>query len=115
MSREFTLKREIVETFKEGWGVAIDPIFDEDTERVVDIDFDILPITEQDAVLIGNVWCVGHTPIVNFVDVEDLTQDDTHDLRTRWFAIEEEARTHALNVLETWQNPPVWVSFVTLD
>lgn len=121
----FTLTREVTETFDEGWGVEVIPIWvgeDDGPEQVADIDVMTYRITAQDARLIGGAWCVTQEmggglwgcPIANFLHAEDLPQDDTHDLRSRWFATEQEAEDHARSTIERWMNPEPWCSFVKL-
>lgn len=111
--------------YRPGWGVSVTPIFqtDDDTEEVTgvaDIHVDIVRIEESAVQIVGGVPCVRvdanfFVPLDNFQQVDDLAHDDTHDLRTRWFATEEEARAHAASVQSTWDHPKPWESFVTLD
>jgi hypothetical protein len=118
--KQFTLTTKHEHTFTEGWGVSVDPVYSgEEDDSVADIDVTVVAIDRADAVLVGDVWCVAiaprvYVPIDDFQHVDDLTVGDTHDLRTRWFATEEEAREHADGVEATWRNPSPWESFVTL-
>ena len=99
----------------------VDAIYDDESERVSDIEVYIVEISPENARIIGGVACVfvgqNHNygcPIENFLDVPDLTEDDTHDLRSRWFATREEAEGHAEAVKELWARPNPWTAFVKL-
>lgn len=123
--REFQVTTEKVQTFREGWGVAISPIHaGEDADypdAVVDIDVSVVRITEGDVAMIGNVPCVASQdlgywcPVENFRELADLTEGDTHDLRERWFATREEAEDHARYTKERFDNPSPWESFVRFN
>ncbi len=88
--------------FEEGWGVDVSPIWsgeDAKSERIVEIDVSVIPIRETDVQIIGEVPCVkvpgtSHIfiPIGNFAHVENLTENDTHDLRSRYFETQAEGR-----------------------
>jgi hypothetical protein len=115
---EFTLTHEVAETYHEGWGVDIIPIWGDD-ERITEIDVMVVEIDAGNARLVGGAWCMpagnGYwVPIVNFRDESDLVYDDTHDLRTRWFATAKEATDHATYTRQRWDNPSPWESFVNL-
>ena len=104
-----------------GWGVSITPVWDEDEESVHDIDVNVVEIRQDAVRIIGAVPCVvideafrTYVPVENFRKVPDLSVDDTHDLRTRWFATEREAREHAASVEDRWRNPEPWCAFVAL-
>lgn len=125
-NKEFTVTVPRNFTFREGWGVLIDPVFEGDTEfendKVADIDVGIVPIREDLVEIIGNTPCMPvpevdkhFVPIENFQDVSDLWQGDTHDLRTRWFATEGEAKSHVVRTMARWNNPEPWESFICLD
>jgi hypothetical protein len=125
MTWTFTLTKEVTETFSEGWGVAVEPLYEIDEEevnwdeRICDVVATVVRIDKDAAELIGGVWCVsdevGHWfPIENFEERDDLTQDDTHDFRDRWFATEDAAREHATYTVNRFQNPSPWESFVRL-
>jgi hypothetical protein len=116
----YTVTTTTEHTFREGWGVFVDPCFDHETDLVAEIDVTVVPITEAGTTISGNVPCVAvwpgaFVPVENFANVPDLATDDTHDLRSRWFATEEEAREHAADVEQSWRHPNPWQSFVTLD
>ena len=123
MSNEpFTLTREVSETYRAGWGVSVSAVYESEyDDSIADIDVEVVEITRERTQLVGGAWCVplsaprSFMPVENFRDVEELTHDDAHDLRSRWFATEAEARAHAADVEVTWQNPEPWRSFVTLD
>ncbi len=107
---------------EEGWGVDVTPIFsdEQDDSHVADIDVTVVQITKDNLEKIGGVWCVKlgenyHVPVESFKHLDKLWQDDTHDLRTRWFATEQEARDHAEYTLSRWKNPNPWESFVCLS
>jgi hypothetical protein len=115
----FTLTKEVTETFDEGWGVDVVPIWDWDIdEKISEIHVSVAEIKADFAKLIGGQWCVSFdgkslwVPIANFEHVDDLRSDDTHDLRSRWFETEAEARAHAGWVEKVWANPEPWRSFV---
>jgi hypothetical protein len=124
---ELIATRKIV--VKEGWGVDVTPIYaDEDgdyDEKIVDINVSICHIVQENVKEVGGAWCLGtqtlagkwsgfYVPVENFQFVPDLNEDDTHDLRTRWFATEDDARAHAETVKSRWEHPEVWESFVCL-
>ncbi len=111
------------QTFTEGWGVFVDPIFANEEYysegTIEDIEVSVVEINEATSSdFIGGVFCVSvdgmYVPIENFAKAEHLANDDHHDLRTRWFATEEEAREHANWVEQRWLNPEPWTSFVQL-
>lgn len=120
--RTFTVQLTRTETYEEGFGVHVSPIWggeDEEVDRVVDIDVSVVPIREDLVSIVGGVACVqvyerAYSPVENFLHAEDLTQDDTHDLRSRWFATEQEAKDHAEYTLSRWAHPEPWCSFVQL-
>jgi hypothetical protein len=118
MSDTFTITHTITHTFRAGWGVDVLPIFDDETDAVTEIEVSVVRIAEDTVVMHGDVPCVrgeGYDiPVSNFDDTGDLWADDTHDLRTRWFATEAEARAHARSVQATWDSPAPWVSFVAM-
>lgn len=124
MSSEFSVTTQRTQTFRAGWGVSVVAVWsgdeDEGPERVADIDVSVVEIREDAVQIIGGAPCIQiaanmYVPIENFRELPELSEDDTHDLRDRWFATEQEARAHAANVQRTWDHPPVWVSFVRLD
>jgi hypothetical protein len=120
--RTFTITTSTTRTYKEGWGVACVPIYngEEYDDSIADIEVLIVRIAESAVREIGGTPCVrpdGESmwfPVVNFQELEELWEDDTHDLRDRWFATEEEARGHADYTLKRWRNPEPWESFVRL-
>jgi hypothetical protein len=129
-------------TVREGWGVDVmaiwagadEPIHSSETEvddtyseiqmdeptYISEIQVAVVHITPAACKLVGGVWCVdtgdgsSWVPVENFRELEDLPQDDTHDLRTRWFATEREAIEHADTVKARWAHPAPWESFVEL-
>jgi hypothetical protein len=110
-------------TISEGWGVTCMPIWaadDDPPEHITEVEVFVAEITHERCELIGGAWCVlvedGQlwVPVENFQKLPELTTDDTHDLRTRWFATEAEAREHADWVVKRWEKPAVWESFVVL-
>lgn len=118
---ELTATRSIV--VKEGWGVSVIPIWDNDEgeqiDRIVEIIVNVVKISRETVTEFAGAWCVmdgiTYVPVENFKELSDLTTDDTHDLRTRWFATEQEARAHAKSVEDRWNHPQPWESFVCLD
>lgn len=124
MNRIFTVTVPRDYVFTEGFGVVVTPIFEEDTgmygERISDIDVEVVAIREADVKIIGGVPCLPipgwahYVPVENFEEVPDLTEDDTHDLRSRWFETEDEANEHAEYTRNRWANPQAWESFVKL-
>lgn len=90
----------------------------EDDERVADVDAGIVRITSDTITFRGGALCVNAEdvdicfPVENFRELEDLWEDDTHDLRDRWFATEQEARDHLEYTLDRWRRPEPWESFV---
>jgi hypothetical protein len=110
--------------YREGWGVEIVAIWagesdEPECDRISDIDVIVVRIHPDNGRTVGGVYCMAagdnfYVPVENFRQLDDLSQDDTHDLRTRWFATEEGARAHAKFTEERWANPSPWESFVTL-
>lgn len=124
----FTVTTTHEHTFTEGWGVSINAIWsggDEDgPEYVSDIDVAVVRITADTVEVIGEVPCVKldptspnnrtWVPVANFKVEAARQYDDTHDLRDRWFATEEQAKHHANYTLQRWRNPRPWESFVAI-
>jgi len=105
-------------SYETGWGVACLIIWD-DEDRVSDVEIVVVEIAPATEKVLGGVLCVSigpdmNIPIQNFEHVEDLATDDTHDLRDRWFATEDEAREHARYTVDRWANPEPWCSFVKI-
>lgn len=124
--KTFEIVTERKQTFCEGWGVAVIPVFAGDEEpfpeSVVEIEVEVVRITKSDVSIIGEIPCVANPlgsgtwiPVENFQQLEDLTEGDTHDLRDRWFATYEEAQAHAHFTKERFDHPAVWESFVCLS
>lgn len=122
-NKYFTLPSGKPQTFAEGWGVFVLPMFangeyySEDT--IEEIEVSVVEINEANASnYVSTNFCVSvdgmYVPVENFAQVNDLNNDDHHDLRTRWFATEEEAREHARWVEQRWNNPEPWASFIQL-
>ncbi len=116
----------IPKTITPGWGVWVDVIWDGDDEEMVsvsDCEVIVMEISKQ-TVFVDNgiVWVELNRgecdslrfPVDRFARVDDLHQDDTHDLRCRWFETEQQAIDHAQSVQQTWANPNPWTSFVAL-
>lgn len=110
--------------YREGWGVSITPLWDENEETgaewISDIFVSVVRLSPQTEVIIGNTICAEteenfFVPMDNFQPLEDLWENDTHDLRDRWFATEREARDHAEYTERRFKNPAPWESFVKLD
>lgn len=128
MGKTFTVHHTRDIEVEEGWGVHVTPIFEhEDDEpeygRVSKIIVEVVRIAADEIVYTyGGMPCVRtneggtplHVPVENFAHVDDITHDDTHDLRTRWFATEDAARGHARHTEERFANPSPWESFVDL-
>lgn len=122
MSDTFELATTRTVTIREGWGVACVPIWagEDEPEAIADVEVFVVPITREACRLIGGAWCVAADdncwiPVESFQELEELWQDDSHDLRTRWFASFTEADAHATSVRQRWANPAPWESFVALD
>lgn len=105
-------------TYKDGWGVHVTCIYDEDTGSVTDIEVAVVRLAPTNEHVIGGALCARvedfYVPVDCFEDVDDLPYGDTHDLRTRWFASEREAQKHATYTLRRWQHPQPWESFVAV-
>lgn len=106
------------EKFRDGWGVAIIPLWDDD-ESISDIIVEVLNLSPVNWHIVGNMLCVKgesgiYHPVENFQPREPLQYDDQHDLRDTWFASCTEACEHANYVRDTWRNPLPWQSFITL-
>jgi hypothetical protein len=129
MGRKFEITVPRTYEFREGYGVHIDVIFEDDDEhyygeRIHDIEVTALPIREADVSIVGGVPCVPvpdygsmFVPVENFqiMFAGDLANDDTHDLRDRWFETVGEAEAHAEYTRNRWANPQPWESFVKLS
>lgn len=123
MSDTITFPLSSTQTVRVGWGVHVTPIWDvdEETDRewVSEIEVDVVKIDESTLLVHLGAVCArtedGYVvPADLFEDVPDLRYDDHHDLRSRWFATEEQARAHAQSVQSEWDSPAPWVSFVQL-
>ena len=106
-------------TFREGWGVYFDGIYD-DEERITEVHGGIVRITEHRIEVMGGVPCVQdengtYRPVENFRELEGLGVDDTHDFRDRWFQYKHEAQEHLDDTLRRFKNPQPWESFVTFS
>lgn len=109
-------------TFTQGWGVHVIPIWDtdddgNDTGRISAIEVGVARIAADTVEIVGGVPCVLdssgiNVPVENFATLNDLSVGDTHDLRTRFFETESEAREHAEWTQNRWDNPSPWESFV---
>lgn len=131
-NREFTVRKYRDFTVKEGWGVNIDPIWDEKAvlnpetgevdaseEFVSDLVITVTEIRESlvidlqgtPVIKIGNDQYVS---VEDFKDFADIEYDDTHDLRDRWFPTKEAAQAHADYTLNRFRNPQPWESFVMM-
>ena len=116
--KEFQIEVRKVVTLKEGYGTYFIPIWSsEDEDRIADVAGGVVRIAPDTVTVIGGEACVKaeddlYIPVTEFRELEDLPYDDTHDLRNRWFASEEEAREHLEYTLSRFQNPLPWESFV---
>lgn len=118
-SFELTTTRII--TVRDGWGVVCVPIWaGEESEGIAEVEVFVVPIIRDNCREIAGAWCVAADdncwiPVEQFQELDELTQDDSHDFRTRWFATFVEATAHATSVRQRWANPAPWESFVALD
>ena len=108
--------------YTEGYGVYVIPIWsgEDEPEHVSDIEVGVVKLAPTHEHIIGGAICakIGdkfYVPMENFQRLEDLTVDDTHDLRDRWFASKTEADDYAFHVERRWQYPQPWESFVVLQ
>lgn len=115
--------------YKPGFGVFFEPIYQEEDwgEKITDIVPYMVEIIPENIVDISGVACVPvnteeerkedrfFVPIANFKDVPDLTEDDTHDFRSRWFATNKEAVEHIEYTMKRYRHPQVWESFIRFD
>lgn len=108
-----------VHTFQEGYGAYFVPIWEgEDmSERIAEVDGGVVKIASDTTELVGNVPCVKvednlWVPVENFLLAPEEADDDTHDLRDRWFAEEAEAWAHVNYTIGRFQHPKPWESFV---
>lgn len=111
----------VPKVYREGYGVAFVPVWDEDTEQVSDVISVVVEISPRTVWTIEGMACVADAdgcmyPVDNFRELDDdLDVDDTHDLRDRWFATEDEARDHERDTMARYRNPLPWESFLQLD
>lgn len=105
--------------YRDGWGVHVEPIWsgEDEPEHVSDIEVALVQLAPTAEHIVGGricarVWQDAYVPMGNFQPLEDLTGDDTHDLRSRWFASRSEAEEYAAYVERRWRNPAPWESFV---
>jgi hypothetical protein len=112
-------ERTMPSPYREGWGVCIVPMWsgEDEPEHVSDIEVEVVRLGPTTEVIVAGALCVqvwpnAYVPMENFQPLDDLTVDDTHDLRLRWFARETDARAHAEYTLQRWKNPQPWESFV---
>lgn len=111
-------------TFETGWGVWISPVweFNEqagEAEGVADIDAGVVRIDQAAVEIIGGAPSVAigdrmYWPIENFEAEVRMANGDQHDLRSRFFETEDEAREHLAYTLAKWANPQPWESFILL-
>lgn len=116
MTETFTVN--VPHTYRTGWGVAVTETWsgEDEPEHITAIEVEVVRIADDapHAVISGQPCVRGESmwyPIDSFADVPDLTTDDSHDLRMRWFATEQEAREHAGRVRHEWDNPLPWQPF----
>ena len=111
-------------TFKEGWGVFVEPEYSGEDDRlgprVTDIHVEVVRIDKEHVEVIGGLPCVWTSldigvPVKSFLDVLDLTEDDTHDLRCRYFATKSAAEEGATTVKDLWEHPNPWTAFVRVS
>lgn len=114
---------------EEGWGVIWMPVWEggEDMpSRIAEIYpyyGRIYPDTIEYRGGVPGIMCTSPTdeadqifvPADSFEKVGDLTEDDTHDFRSRWFATEEEAKDHITFTLNRFNHPSPWESFVRFN
>lgn len=103
-------------------GVDFYPVCDpdEDSDRIVEVISSVSRIASDTVKIVGSVPCipledsVSWVPVSNFRASVDDSFGDTHDLRSRWFASEAEAREHVRWTMARWNNPQPWEVFVTI-
>jgi hypothetical protein len=109
-------------TYRDGWGVYIEPIWggddDDPCESISDVEIEVIrlaPVNEAPEMPgYAKLWGNFYVGMAMFKPLEDLWQDDTHDLRSRWFESRQEAIDHAEYTRRRWENPSPWESFVKL-
>lgn len=121
---KFTVTVPRTYTFETGWGVWFLAVYDYDEETdteggITDVDGGVVRIEASAVQIIGGSPCVligrrMYVPVENFERIEDETNGDTHDLRSRFFESEDDAREHLDYTLKRWANPQPWESFVRL-
>lgn len=97
------------------WGVLVDVYYaDADTDQIDDIEVSVHELIPHDASEFEGVRVTPsyYVPFECFRPLPDITYGDTHDLRTRRFETEQEARDHAEAVERRWRHPAPWESFV---
>lgn len=123
MTREFTVSITRDYTFREGWGVYVEPLWaidEDDNESIAEITVEVLPIRESDVVVVGGAACLrlgqdAYVPVDNFERLGgpgEVEYGDTHDLRSRYFETEQEARDHAEFTEQRFRHPQPWESFI---
>jgi hypothetical protein len=127
MSKTFTITIPRTYTYQGGWGVFVNCVYDyedengnelsPDTARITDIDVEVVQISEGRVAVVGGAACVFGpsevgVPVDSFLDVPDLTEDDTHDLRSRYFPTRDAAEEWAGHVRQLWKHPNPWTAFV---
>jgi len=116
---EFTMH--VPRTYRRGWGVMFSPAWDDDTEMVSDVDSVIVEIDPDNVRVIGGAVCVqvgehAFYPLDGFrVGLTPLWEDDTHDMRGRWFATEAEAVDHERDTMTRYRTPNPWEVFIRFD
>ena len=89
-------------TLYAGWAADVLLVWEsEDDERIADVEIDVYEVGP------GRVSYLPHAS-----QVKELWEDDTHDLRSRIFDTEAEAREWADYTLDRFHNPQPWEAFV---
>lgn len=111
-------------TFETGWGVWLSPVYEwnDDTnsgEGICDVDGGVVRIDPAAVQIVGGIPCLAigdrmFWPVENFEHIDDHANDDEHDLRSRFFETEDEARDHLAYTLTRFANPSPWESFIKL-
>lgn len=124
MGETFTVTIPRTYTFETGWGVWLSAVYDFDEETnteggIADVDGGVVRIEASAVEIIGGAPCVligsrMYWPVQNFERIEDQANGDEHDLRSRFFETEDQARDHLSYTLKRWANPSPWESFVRL-
>jgi hypothetical protein len=118
-SETFTVAVTTEVTITRGWAAWFMPLYDDD-DTIATVEAGVAEVTESTVrVLPSGVPCVQPEGESWWLPcaasdwaTDELAHDDTHDLRNRIFPTRAAAEEHVRAVLDRWEHPQPWESFV---